>query len=231
MEVAMGKLFVIDGVDSSGKETHAKLICEKLESIGYKVVKLNFPDYSSESSALVKMYLNGDFGKDPLDVNAYAAASFFAVDRYASFKTKWEKAYLEDETIIISDRYTTSNMVHQASKIDEVYLKDKFLNWLYELEFGIYGLPIPNGVFFLNMPPKFAMELMEKRLNKFNQSDQKDIHENNSSHIVSSYENAFYVAKKYSWDVVNCTENNSLKSIEEINKDLFDKIIKKMSVK
>ena len=114
----MSKLIAIDGVDASGKQTHTELLCKKLEESGFEVLRLSFPDYESPSSTLVKMYLSGDFGTNPEDVNAYAASSFFAADRFASFRMKWKKDYEKKNTVIVADRYTSANMIHQASKLD-----------------------------------------------------------------------------------------------------------------
>ena len=140
-----GKLIIIEsGSDSSGKATQSKKLYEKLKLNGYNVRKIEYPNYKSDSSALVKMYLNGDFGKNPEDVDPYVASTFYAVDRYASFKTEWEKFYVEGG-IVIADRFTTSNMVHQAAKL-EGEDKNKFLDWLWNLEFNMYKLPTPYRV-------------------------------------------------------------------------------------
>ena len=127
--------------------------------------KITFPDYESDSSALVKMYLNGDFGKNPGDVNPYVASTFYAVDRFASYKTKWGKNY-ESGEIILADRYTTSNMVHQAAKIQDLAEKDAFLDWLWDFEFNMYKLPVPDCVFFLDMSPDYRIILFDNSANK-----------------------------------------------------------------
>ncbi len=219
----LGKLIVIEGTDSSGKKTQAKKLYKRLVKEGYNAIKIEYPNYSSDSSALIKMYLNGNFGKDPEDVNAYVASTFYAVDRFASFKTEWSKFY-EDGGIIIADRYTTSNMVHQASKIENLEERDKYLKWLWELEFVKFELPIPNQVFFLNMPPSASSKLMENRKNKFTGKDKKDIHENNQDHLQKSYDNACRIAHQYKWHEIDCTNNNSLKSINEIHNDIYMKV-------
>ena len=146
-----GKLFVIDGTDGSGKQTQFDKLKEKLsnENVDYKIV--SFPNYDSPSSSLVKMYLSGEFGKNAKDVNPYIASTFYAADRYATFKTKY-KDYYDNGGIILADRYTTANMVHQAGKIDNEVERKKFLDWLWDFEFNLYELPIPTEVFFLNMP-------------------------------------------------------------------------------
>ena len=167
-----GKLIIIDGSDGSGKATQSLKLFQRLQEEGYKVKKVEFPDYNSDSSALIKMYLNGSFGSDPNDVNPYVASSFYAVDRYASYVTKWKQFY-EEGGIILSDRYTTSNMVHQAAKIEDQVEKDKYLNWLWDYEFNLFGLPIPDAVVFLDVPAEYSRKLMEERLNKFTGTEKR----------------------------------------------------------
>lgn len=224
--VMKGKLIIIEsGSDASGKETQSKKLYERLIKEGYKVRKIEFPNYDSDSSALVKMYLNGDFGKNPNDVNPYIASTFYAVDRYASFKTEWEEFYLNGG-IILADRYTTSNMVHQASKLQGKE-KDKFLDWLWNLEFEMYKLPIPDCVIFLDVPTEYSKKLMEDRANKFTGTQKKDIHENSVKHLTDAYNNSLYVVEKYNWVKVDCVKCNELASIDEIHEDVY-KITKDM---
>lgn len=222
----MSKLIAIDGVDASGKQTHTDMLFEKLSNDGLNVRKISFPDYESASSALVKMYLSGKFGENPEDVNAYAASSFFAADRFASFRTDWMEFYKKPDSIIIADRYVSSNMIHQASKIDDVDEKNKFLNWLCELEFEIYGIPKPDITFFLDMPTDFARQLMRERENKFDKNAAKDIHERNKKYLEKSYENACFIADKYNWNRISCVKNNTIRSINEINDELYNTVCK-----
>lgn len=218
-----GKLIIIEsGSDASGKATQSKKLYERLINEGYNCMKITFPDYDSESSALVKMYLRGDFGTNPNDVSPYVASTFYAADRYASFKTKWEKFYNEDG-IIISDRYTTSNMVHQAAKMDEEE-KEKFLNWLCDLEFNLYGIPKPDQVIFLDVDPIVSQELMRNRLNKITGEEEKDIHESNEEYLIKSYNNSLKIADKYSWNKVKCTEEKSLRTIDDIHEEIYKKV-------
>ena len=218
-----GKLFIIEGVDSSGKETQTKKLVERLIKDGFNVKTVSFPDYDSESSALVKMYLRGDFGTNANDVDLYTASTFYAVDRYASYKTKWGK-FFEDGGIVICDRYTTSNMVHQASKLSLESEKDKFLEWLMDLEYGMYKLPMPDDVIFLDMPPEQAIQLMELRKNKFSGEESKDIHERDESHLVGAYKNAHYVASKMNWSQIKCVDNGKIKTIEDISNEVYERI-------
>lgn len=212
----MKKLIVVDGVDSSGKETNTNYIYELLKSMGENVIRLSFPDYDSPSSSLVKMYLGGEFGDNPSDVNAYAASVFYAADRYASYKTSWENF----DGIIVADRYTTSNMVHQAAKIDDETEKNQFLNWLEDLEYEKFGIPRPDKIIFLNMPVWAAEKLMANRKNKITGNEKKDIHERNEEYLKKSYDNAMYVAKKFGWTIVNCTDGDRIKPLDEIQNEL-----------
>jgi dTMP kinase len=216
-----GKLIIIEsGSDASGKQTQTEKLFERLKNEGKNVKKITFPNYKSDSSSLIKMYLNGDFGKDPSDVNPYVSSTFFAVDRFASYKTEWENFYLNGG-IVISDRYTTSNMVHQAAKLNDVE-KEKFLNWLWNLEFILYGLPIPDLVIFLDMLPELSQKLLKNRLNKIDGNEKKDIHENNEEYLKKSYENSLKIADKYSWKKLKCYEDLRMKSIDEIHEQIYD---------
>ena len=222
----MGRLIAIDGVDASGKQTHAELLYEKLKNEGIYVRKVSFPAYDKPSSALVKMYLSGEFGKTPGDVSAYAASSFFAADRFATFRTDWGKEY-NDGAVIIADRYVSSNMIHQASKLEDVQ-KAEFLDWLDSLEYEIYGLPRPDVTVFLDMPPEYGAKLMKDRDNKFSGTGEKDIHERDYDYLLKSYENACFVAEKYNWQKISCVRGGEVRTIEEINDELY-KIVKNIT--
>ena len=220
-----GKLFVIEsGSDGSGKATQSQLLYDYLKDKGYKVIKVEFPNYKSEASSVVKMYLRGDFGKRADDVDPYVASTFYALDRYASYKTEWEDFYLSGG-IVIADRYTTSNMVHQASKMNDNEEKDKFLNWLYDFEFGLYKLPTPDEIFFLDVPVDITEKLIETRKNKFTNESEKDIHERDKGYLERTYMNSKYVAEKYSWNIVDCVDDlGEMKSVEEIHHSIIEKI-------
>lgn len=219
------KLIVIEGVDSSGKATQSALLKENLSKLGKKVVGVEFPNYESESSAVVKMYLAGDFGDDPNAVSPYAASMFFAVDRVATVKATKKELFC-DGNIVVADRYTTSNMVHQASKIGDAKKKDEFLDWLYDLEYEKLSLPKPDMVIFLDMPVENARELMATRANKIDNSQVKDIHERNADYLQQSYDNAVFVAKKYEWTTVCCAKDSKVRSIEEISEEILAKVKK-----
>ena len=220
------KIIVIEGVDSSGKATQSHLLAQKLSEDKKKVISVEFPNYKSDSSSVVKMYLGGDFGTDPNSVSPYAASTFFAVDRFASVNGEW-KEYFGDNNIIIADRYTTSNMVHQASKINDEDEKSKFLDWLYDFEYNVLSLPKPDLVIFLDMPVENARQLMAERANKIDNSSVKDIHERNENHLQKSYDNACFVAEKYAWKRIKCTEDGKVRSIEDISNEIYD-VVKKI---
>lgn len=219
-----GKLIIIEsGSDASGKATQTKKLYERLLKDGYNIKKIEYPDYQSESSALVKMYLRGDFGDNPSDVDPYISSTFFAVDRYASYKTQWEDFYTNGG-IIIADRYTTSNMVHQASKMAKED-RDKYLKWLTDYEFNMYKIPKPDCVIFLDVPIEFSKKLMKNRKNKFTGEDKKDIHESDIDYLEKSYDNSLYISDKYDWNKINCVENNELRSIDSIHEEIYQTVI------
>lgn len=216
----MGKLIVIEGTDSSGKETQTKRLFEKLEEKGLKVKKISFPNYDSPACEPVKMYLAGAFGEDAMKVNPYPVSTMYAIDRYASFKTDWEKFYNEDG-IIVTDRYVTSNMVHQASKIRDLDEKKQYLNWLEDLEYEKMGIPRPDLVIFLNMPTDMAIRLMAERKNKITGEEKKDIHERDKEYLKESHANACKIANIYNWKEIKCNDGERIKTIEEIGEEVF----------
>ncbi len=215
-----GKLIVIEGLDGSGKATQSKLLCEALEAQGMKVRKVSFPAYDSDSSALVKMYLAGEFGKDPGDVNAYAASTFYAVDRFASYKKDWGKFY-EDGGIVVADRYTTSNAVHQCSKLPEEEW-DSYLKWLFDFEYNLVGIPAPDAVVYLQVDPAVSQRLMSGRYN--GDETKKDIHESNLEYLARSRKAAEYCAAKLGWKVVPCVASDEMRTVEEIHRDVLDMV-------
>ena len=221
----MGKIIVIEGTDSSGKETQTKLLYERIKKINEKTIKISFPNYDSPACEPVKMYLAGSFGTDAVKVNPYPVSTMYAIDRYASYKQDWGKSY-EEGYIIVTDRYVTSNMIHQASKIQSEEEKEEYIKWLIDLEYKKNQIPEPDIVIFLKMPIDKAKELMENRNNKIDGSMKKDIHEINEDYLKKSYKNATEISQKFNWYEVECVENNRIKSIEEINDEIFKKIEK-----
>lgn len=220
-----GKLIIIEsGSDASGKATQSLKLYERLLAEGHRIRKIEFPNYASESSSLVKMYLRGDFGKDPGEISPKIASTFYAADRYASYKTDWQSFY-EDGGIIISDRYTTSNMVHQAAKLRGTE-KDDFLSWLTELEYEIYRIPVPDCVVFLDMPPAYSEELLRGRENKMDGSLTKDIHESNRKHLTDSYYNAMELAVQLGWIQIPCANEKGIRTIDEIHEEVYAAAVK-----
>ena len=213
----MGKLIVIEGTDGSGKSTQFGLLVQRLEENGTPFRRLVFPRYSQESSALIRMYLGGQFGTNPSDVNAYAASSFYAVDRYASYKQDWENWY-QSGGLVISDRYTTSNAVHQASK-ETGEKRAEFLKWLYEFEYDKLGLPKPDLVLYLDMPTECTEQLMRRR--EADTNTKADIHEQDLTYLATCRETGRAAAAYYGWTVIHCFENGQMRSIEDIHQEIF----------
>lgn len=212
-----GRLIVIEGLDGSGKGTQAKLLTQNLEAQGLPVRKISFPDYESDSSALVKMYLSGQFGKDPGDVNAYAASTFYAVDRFASFKKDWGNFYAEGG-VIVADRYTTSNAVHQCSKLPEEQW-DEFLQWLFDFEYRLMGIPSPDAVVYLKVDPDVSQKLMTGRYS--GDESKKDIHEGNLDYLNRSRMAANYCSRTLGWREVECCTENGMRTVEDIQQEIL----------
>ena len=208
----MGKIIVIEGLDGSGKATQTKLLCERLRSQGKKVVRLEYPDYDNPSSSLVKMYLGGEFGSKPEDVNAYAASAFYAVDRVASFLQFWKKDY-DTDTVFLCDRYATSNIIYQMAKVP-AQERDAFIAWQQDFEYDKLGLPRPDAVLYLDVAPEVSQKLMEKRYGGDN--SKKDLHESNMRFLLSCRESALYAAEKCGWLRIDCCEGGEIKPIEQI---------------
>lgn len=222
----MGKLIVIEGTDSSGKETQTKKLYERIKENRENVIKISFPNYESPACEPVKMYLAGEFGDKAQEINPYPVSTMYAIDRYASYKKDWGKVYNSDG-IIVTDRYTTSNMVHQASKLEDEEEKKSYLEWLCDLEYNKMELPKPDVVIFLNMPSEMAKKLMAERKNKITGEKEKDIHEKDYEYLKRSYENACFIAKQERWVEIECVKDGKLKSIEEIGKEIY-RIVEKV---
>ncbi len=216
----MGKLIVIEGTDGSGKSTQFKLMSDRLTSEGVDFKHIVFPRYSQESSALIRMYLGGEFGTNPSDVNAYAASSFYAVDRFASYKQDWGKWY-EAGGLVLSDRYTTSNAVHQTSKEPEEK-QQAFLKWMYEFEYDKLRLPKPDLVIYLDMPTDFTEKLMRSREEKTN--TKADIHEKDLGYLATCRKVGKAAAEYYGWTVINCVKDGAMRTIEDIHEELYNHV-------
>ena len=217
----MGKLIVIEGTDGSGKSTQFRLLTERITAEGRPYEKLVFPQYKEESSALIRMYLGGEFGNKPSDVNAYAATAFFAVDRYASYKKVWGQWY-ENGGLVLSDRYTTSNAVHQASK-EPVEKQQDFLKWLYEFEYEKLGLPAPDLVIYLDVPTDFTEKMMRSREAATNTS--ADIHEQDLHYLATCRRTGKAAAEYYGWTVIDCVKDGRMRSIEDIHEEIYGHVM------
>ena len=213
----MGKLIVIEGTDGSGKSTQFKLLTTRLEAEHHHFQKLVFPQYAEPSSALIRMYLGGEFGTKPSDVNAYAASTFYAVDRYASYKKVWSRWY-EQGGLIVSDRYTTSNAVHQASKEPEEK-QAAFLSWLYDLEYDKLGLPKPDLVIYLDVPTDFTEAMMRRR--EADTNTHADIHEQDMQYLATCRRTGKAAAEFYGWTVIQCVKDGAMRSIEDIHEEIY----------
>ena len=213
----MGKLIVIEGTDGSGKSTQFKLLTSRLEAENHKFQKLVFPQYSEPSSALIRMYLGGAFGSSPSDVNAYAASAFYAVDRYASYKKVWGQWY-ENGGLVVSDRYTTSNAVHQASK-EAGENQQKFLQWLYDFEYSKLGLPCPDLIIYLDVPTDFTEAMMRRR--EADTNTHADIHEQDLTYLTTCRRTGKAAAEYYGWTVIDCVRNGTMRSIEDIHEEIY----------
>ena len=217
----MGKFIAIDGLDGSGKGTQSEKLVEKLISEGKKVKILSFPMYESDSSLFVKMYLHGKLGDKPSDTGAYAASMFFACDRYISYVTDWKKDILDPDTYVVANRYTTANAVHQLSKLPEEEWED-FLKWLWDFEFSKLGLPEPDLVLYLELPPSISLSLVQNRSDSTGQK--MDIHEKDKAYMAKCYEAALYSCEKLGWCRVTCHKNGRIRTREDIFEEIYTRV-------
>lgn len=217
-----GKLIVLEGIDGSGKSTQFALLTERLEKEGLPFRKVVFPRYQESSSTLLRSYLSGEFGSKPGDVSAYAASTFFFVDRFASYKTDWGEYYREGGTVIC-DRYTTSNAIHQGAKLpkDELY---GFLDWLYDFEFRLMELPRPETVIYMDIDLKTCMNQMELRQQRTNTKG--DIHETNADYLKACLDTGSAAAEHLGWRKIHCLDNGTMRSVESINEEIYSAVKK-----
>ena len=216
-----GKLIVFEGTDGSGKSTQFQRCCQALQAQGRTFRTIRYPRYEAESSALVRMYLGGAFGSHPDDVNAYAASTFFAVDRYAGYKQEWEE-YYQAGGLMVMDRYTTSNAVHQAAKLPQQQ-REAFFHWLFDLEYSRMGLPRPDQVIWLDMPTHLAVANLRRR--EATTHTQADIHEVDTAYLSACAQAAAQAAQLYGWQRIPCVDQGGrLRSVEEIHQDIMQYI-------
>ena len=213
-----GKLIVFEGTDGSGKATQTRLLCQALEQAGIPYQEIDFPRYGKPSAAMVQEYLDGNLGKKPGDVNAYAASMFYAMDRYASYKQDWGPFY-EAGGLIVADRYTTSNAVHQASKLPDDE-RNVYLDWLFDTEYRLLGLPKPELVIYLDMPTEITEKMMRQREQVT--GTHADIHEQDEAYLKRCRANAKEVVKTCGWAVINCAAGNAPRTPEDIHREVMD---------
>lgn len=218
-----GKLIVFEGIDGCGKSTQFRLLCERCRAEGLEFRNIVFPRYDKDSSALIRLYLNGEFGKSPSDVNAYAASTFYAVDRYASFVTDWGDAYKAGE-VILSDRYTTSNAVHQGCKLPEAQLS-QFFDWLYDLEYNRMELPKPDLVLYLDVDVETSLFRMAQR--RAEDGSSADIHEKDARYLAQCLELGHKAAAHYGWTVIDFRKAGAIRSAEEKHEEIY-RIVKEV---
>ena len=212
-----GKLIVFEGIDGSGKSTQYKLLCSRLEREGHSFSRLVFPRYNEPSGALAKAYLNGEFGSEPGDVNPYAASSFYAVDRLASYLSEWKPDY-ESGAVFLADRYTTSNAVHQGSKLRGEE-REKYFDWLYDFEYRLLKLPAPNLVIYMDIDAETAISQMQRRQEEL--AVPGDIHERDAQYLKECAASGAEAARKYGWVRVGCLLNGEMRGIEDIHKEIY----------
>jgi len=213
-----GKLIVFEGTDGSGKATQTALLCKALEQAGTPYQKINFPRYGKPSAAMVQEYLDGNLGKKPSDVNAYAASMFYAMDRFASYKQDWGEFY-EQGGLIVADRYTTSNAVHQASKLPAGE-REVYLDWLFDTEYRLLGLPKPDLVVYLDMPTEITEKMMRQR--EASTGTHADIHEQDAEYLKRCREGAGDVVKICGWTVISCAAGDAPRTPEDIHQEVLE---------
>jgi len=217
-----GKLIVIEGTDGSGKATQSKLLMERLNSEGHDAVYVEFPQYGSPSASMVEEYLNGRLGTAD-EVGPYRASIFYAVDRYA--KSKEMKKWLEEGKIIICNRYVSANKGHQAGKLKDNEEIDKFLSWINDLEYNIFGIPKPDKVILLYMPCEIGQKLVDKKGHRdYVGGEKKDIHEADINHLKDAEKAYKYVAAKEAWSVIECNNGEEPLSIEDIQEKVYSEV-------
>ena len=222
--MAKGKLIVIDGTDGSGKATQTKLLIKRLQKTGRRVKYVDFPQYGKKSAGPIEDYLNGHYGTAE-ELGAYIPSMFFAVDRYAA--SKQIRKYLKDGFVVISNRYVTANMAHQGGKIKSAKDREKFYNWLDELEYTFFKIPKPNLGIILHLPAKISAKLLKKRGPTYYIGSKKgDIHEKSSEHLRAAEKIYQHIAEKFRYPVVEGYVDGKLQTPDEIHEKVY-KIVKK----
>ena len=215
---AKGTLIVFEGIDGSGKSTQFDLLCSKLKDRGTDFRRLSFPRYTKPSSALIQMYLGGEFGTDPDAVNPYAASSFFTVDRIASYLQDW-KDYFDQGGLILTDRYTTSNAIHQGAKLPSDK-REHYYKWLYEYEFELIALPKPTTVIYMDIDAELSLKRLALRQAQTGTTG--DIHERDKDYLTQSSQSGRQAADFYAWKKISCSDGGYEFSVDEIHEKVME---------
>ena len=229
-----GKIIVIEGTDGSGKQTQARLLRERLEKEDYSVYSASFPNYPSDSSAAVRMYLNGQIKSKPEEVSAKAASTFYAVDRYITYKKEIESIHKQGESVIVFDRWVESNIIHQGAK----FISDKtceperseglvdFITWLHRLEYLDFEVPRPDTTIYLNVPVDYTMALRKDRANKITGGEKQDIHEASERHLIDASMTGMLAAATLNWEVIECVKDGKMRTIDDIAEEVWQRVNK-----
>lgn len=229
-----GKIIVIEGTDGSGKQTQAKHLKERLERDGYTVYSTSFPNYPSDSSAAVRMYLNGQIKKEAKEVSAKAASAFYAVDRYITYKREIEPIHSQAESVIVFDRWVESNIIHQGAKLiadivdekERVEMLTEFITWLHRLEYFDFEVPRPDVTIYLNVPISYTINLRKNRANKITGGEKQDIHEADEKHLIDASMSGLLAAKTLNWEVIECVKDGEMRTIEDIAEEVWQRVNK-----
>lgn len=229
-----GKIIVVEGTDGSGKQTQAKLLKDRLEQEGYTVYSTSFPNYPSDSSAAVRMYLNGQIKKEAKDVSAKAASAFYAVDRYITYKKEIEPVYTAGENVIVFDRWVESNIIHQGAKLiagisnetERQQKLEEFILWLHRLEYLDFEVPKPDVTIYLNVPVDYTIQLRRNRANKITGGEKQDIHEADEQHLIHASTSGMLAAKTLNWQVIECVKDDQMRTIEDIAQEVWNRVNK-----
>lgn len=226
----MGYLLTIEAPDASGKSTQVNALTEHLKKDGFNVRLIKFPNYGTPACKPCEMYLEGVLGKNPSETGAYAASVLFAVDRYFSYRTDWKRDIDDPNTVVILDRYTTSNAIHQLAKIGSDAEKNEFLDWLYDFEFNKMSLPVPDDTIFLDVEPSVSQKLLAKRA-ELDKSHVTDIHEADGAYLTACYDAALFAAEKKGWKTVKCTLGGEMRSIDDISSEIYGFVSERIAEK
>ena len=215
-----GKLIVLEGTDGSGKATQARMMGQRLQREGIAFREIDFPRYGNPFAEPANLYLHGALGSEPGDVNAYASSVLFAVDRFASYKEDWGTFY-EQGGVVIANRYTTSNAVHQASKLPAGERRE-YLDWLFYLEYRRLGLPAPDLVVYLDLPTELSEQMLRRRESAT--GTQADIHEQDEEYLRSCRMNARDIAHDLGWTVIHCDREGAVRTVEDIHEEIWQQV-------